>query len=109
MVFRCQDKKLEAYVDVRAMVDYESQTDRSAVRLRFGEGTAKHDNWIASTDHNALFAPNAKTFFRELRASSVLLFEWQRYREGAKVAKFSLGDFEAHAGKFAVACGIENL
>jgi Protein of unknown function (DUF2939) len=104
MVFRCHKKQLEAYINLQGMVDYDYQTHRSVVRLRFDDGKANPESWIASQDREALFAPNAKLFLSALRNSSTLLFEWHQSGDRVTIAKFTRADLEAHIDRLADAC-----
>jgi hypothetical protein len=109
MVLRCEGKKLQAYINFKGTVDYNYQTDLSAVRLRFDDKTAKLEGWSISTSREALFAPNPRTFLRNLLDSKVLLVEWRQLGEKTNVARFTSDDLKAHVGKFTAACGIANI
>jgi len=106
LVFTCRDKKLGAYINFRGMVDYNRQTDLSALRLRFDDRTAKLEGWGISESREALFAPDPRAFLRTLLEAKVLLVEWRQYGERTSIAKFTRGDLETHVGKLAAACGV---
>ena len=109
MAFRCRKNGLEAYINFQGMVDYNYETKRAAVRLRFDDGTPSLEGWLVSSDKEALFAPQPKVFLRRLRDSQKLLVQWQQYGGTTSIAKFSRGNLTDHFDRFKNACGVGRL
>ncbi len=109
LIFRCQKAKLEAYVNVHSMVEYDYQAYTSSVRLRFDDKPAQREAWGVSDDREALFTPSPRALLSTLWKSTVLLFEWHPSSGNPIVAKFTRGDLDAHVARLAQACGISEL
>ena len=105
IIFRCRQNTFDAYINVHSSADYDYETHRSNVRLRFDENTAVSEKWDVSTDREALFAPNAKTFLNSLLQANSLRFEWPQSGGGRAVATFNRGDLGVQVAKFAKDCG----
>ena len=75
------------------------------VRLRFDDGKPTTQHWDESTDHEALFAPNAIQFAKELAGSKTLTFQFTPFDASPAVARFNLEGLAPYLEKAASACG----
>lgn len=105
LIVRCQEGKTEAYIATGLAATVEYDTDRHTVRLRFDDGKPTTQHWDESTDHEALFAPNAIQFARELVGSKTLTFQFTPFDASPAVARFNLEGLAPYLQKAASACG----
>lgn len=109
LIFRCRQNKFDAYINVKSSVDFDYQSYRTNVRLRFDDNPAKRENWIVSDDREALFVPNPAILLNSLLEAATLQFEWRQSGGGSSVAKFTRDDLGNHAVQFANRCGKPGL
>jgi len=105
LIVRCQEGKTDAYIAAGMAASVEYDTDRHTVRLRFDDGKPTTQHWDASTDHEALFAPNAIQFARESASSKTLTFQFTPFDASPAVARFNLEGLAPYLQKAASACG----
>lgn len=109
LTFRCRHGKFDAYINVRSSVDFDYQSYRTSVRLRFDDNPPKREDWSVSTDREALFVPNPERFLNSLIDTVALQFEWRQLGGGLSVARFARDDLDNHAVQFADRCGNPKL
>ena len=105
LIVRCQEGKTEAYIATGMAASVEYDTDSHTVRLRFDDGKPTTQHWGESTDHEALFAPNAIQIARELVGSKTLTFQFTPFDASPAVARFNLEGLAPYLQKAASACG----
>jgi hypothetical protein len=105
LIVRCQEGKTEAYIATGMAATVEYDTDRHTVRLRFDDRKPAMQHWDESTDHEALFAPNAVQFAREMVGSKTLTFQFTPFDASPAVARFNLEGLAPYLQKAASACG----
>lgn len=104
LIFRCRQKKLDAYINVRSSVEFDYQSYSANVRVRFDDNPAKRESWGVSDDREALFAPNATALLNAILQAESLQFEWHQSGGGPTVAKFARADLQTHATEFSNRC-----
>ncbi len=104
LIFRCRQKKLDAYINVRSSVEFDYRSYSANVRLRFDDNPAKRESWSVSDDREALFAPNATVLLNALLQAGSLQFKWHQSGGGPTVARFARDDLGTHAAEFSNRC-----
>lgn len=91
LVLRCQEKQVEAYVDVGLIPDVEAgNLDGATVRIRIDDGEAQTLNTGRSTDDKALFFEDAGALIDQLAAGERLLFGFTPFRSSPVETTFDL-------------------
>jgi hypothetical protein len=105
LIVRCHERKTEAYVVTGTAASVEYGADTHTVRVRFDAAKPITQHWGASTDDNALFAPNGIEFAKKLVSSKSLVFEFTPFNASPAVAHFRLEGLGPYLQKAASACG----
>jgi hypothetical protein len=95
---RCSERKTDAFVNADTIVDNEG------VRVRFDDSPPIRQSWSKSTDHKALFAPDAITFARDLTKAKQFLFEFTPFEERERTITFEVSGLERKLQKIAETC-----
>lgn len=85
IVIRCLRNETDVMVNTGEIIG-----SNATVRVKFDDGTPTRQNWSRSTDHTALFAPNAMAFARRLVKHQKFLVEFSPYDKGPQILKFDL-------------------
>lgn len=105
MFIRCQNEKPELYISTEVSVEYEGiYSSGNKVRVRFDNQGPVQQRWEASTDRQALFAPNASQLIKQLSSTDVFLFEFTPYNKGAQTVRFNVAGLSNQLTKIAQAC-----
>lgn len=105
LVVRCQEGKTDAYLVTGMPASVEYGTDSHTVRLRFDDGKPTTQHWSESTDHEALFAPNAVQLAKQMVKAKTLVLQFTPFSASPAVARFNLQGFGSYLGKVSGACG----
>jgi len=103
LIIRCSEHKTDAFVNTDTVVD------NKGVRIRFDDSSPERQFWSESTDHRAIFAPDAVTFARALTKARKLLFEFTPFEERARTVSFEVSGLDGKLQKIAAACDWESL
>lgn len=98
LIVRCAKHKTEAYVDT------ETVTDNANVRIRFDQSAPMRQSWTRSTDYQALFAPDAVSFARELAKAKTFMIEFTPFQRGTRTISFDVSGLESGLPRIAEAC-----
>jgi hypothetical protein len=104
MIVRCQKGKAELLINTETMVDTDFWSSTGKVRVRFDDGQPAAQKWKASTDRQALFAPNTAQFIKQLMSVKTFLFEFTPFNKSAQVVKFDVSGLDTQIDKIATAC-----
>lgn len=105
LVFRCRKNKFEAFINVKTSVDFDYQSYRTNVRLRFDDDPAKRESWSVSHDREAIFVRDPTALLNSLLEAATLQIEWRQLGGVASVAKFASDDLGTQVSQFANRCG----
>jgi len=103
LFIRCSQHKTEAFVNTDTIVDNEG------VRIRFDDFSPVRQSWSKSTDHKALFAPDAVTFARDLTKARKFLFEFTPFEERERTITFEVSGLDGKLQKIAETCDWESI
>ncbi len=105
LLIRCAKNSTDAYVNVGTQVEVEDGSEDPSVRVKFDDGSPTGAKWTKSTSGEALFAPNAIGFAKQLAASQTFMFEFTPFQKRETTVKFDVRGLEAHLNKVSSACG----
>lgn len=105
LIVRCKEGKTEVYMVTGMSASVEYDTESHTVRVRFDDGRPTTQHWSESTDHNALFAPNAVQLAKQLVRAKTLVIEFTPFDASPAVTRFNLQGLGTHLEKVASACG----
>jgi hypothetical protein len=103
LFIRCSEHKTEAFVNTDTIVDNEG------VRIRFDDSSPVRQSWSKSTDHKALFAPDAVTFARDLTKARKFLFEFTPFEERERTITFEVSGLDGKLQKITETCDWESI
>lgn len=101
MILRCKENSTDAYI---AFSDFLGSDDTS-VLSRWDEEKAQTSSWSISTDHHAVFFPNAIAAIKKIRTSGKLLVQLTPYSESPVMSTFDLSGAAAATAGISDACG----
>jgi len=101
---RCRDGKAELFINTDTMVEMDIWSNTNKVRIKFDEQQPAAQKWSASTDRQALFAPNVAQLIKQLSTAQLFLFEFMPFNKSAQVVKFNVAGLDTRIGKIAEAC-----
>lgn len=106
-VIKCTPGKTDAFLDWKAPVIEGIKSASSATQLinYYTDGKTKSaENWEISTDKQALFAPDAIAFIRNLMKNNKLTFEFASYGNAVQSAHFDIKGIDAVVDTIVKAC-----
>ena len=83
----------------------EAQDENHSVRISFDDEPEVTERWPDSSDHDALFAPDAVAFARRLTAARTLRFGYTPHNSQKAVAEFHLSGLAELIQPAAKQCG----
>jgi hypothetical protein len=98
LFIRCAEHKTEAFVNTETILDNEG------VRVRFDDSSPVRQAWSKSTDHKALFAPDAITFARDLTKAQKFFFEFTPFEERERTISFEVSGLDGKLQKVSDTC-----
>jgi Type VI secretion system VasI, EvfG, VC_A0118 len=99
LIIRCSEHKTEAFVNTDAIVDNDN------VRIRLDASAPLRQQWSKSTDGQALFAPDAINFARDLAKSHTFLFEFTPFEKRDRTVNFDVSGLDSMLLKVSDMCG----
>jgi hypothetical protein len=103
---RCAKGKIAAYVSVGGPLESEYGKDDYGVRTKFDDDAAEQGRWDASTDGQALFAPNPGAFVKHLEGSKVFLFQFTPFQQRPMALRFDVSGLREKLEPISDACGL---
>jgi len=94
LLVRCKERSLDAYIDVGMSSSVESgDLNRHTVQIRFDDGPAKREMWSESSDNEALFAPNPRSFAKAIASTDRLRIGFTPFNADPVIVEFSTEGF----------------
>jgi hypothetical protein len=103
---RCTKGKIAAYVSVGGPLESEYGKDDYGVRTKFDDDAAEQGRWDASTDGQALFAPNPGALVKHLEGSKVFLFQFTPFQQRPMTLRFDVSGLREKLEPISDACGL---
>jgi hypothetical protein len=106
LVIRCQERKMDVYVNTGMQASIEGDLDQHTARIRIDDKPAFKQWWSESTDKNALFAPSPRPLARSLAKGRIMLFEFVPFQASPATTKFDLHGLNELLPKVEAACPV---
>ena len=94
LVIRCQKNSIEAFISTPTY-----NGDSSYIGTRWSGGKPSYGYWNKAVGGDAFFSPDPKSFVKELKENSSLVFQWSPYQKKAVAVTFSLSEFQSYLEK----------
>jgi hypothetical protein len=106
LIVRCANRRLDVYVAVPNMLDYDGMTETTRGRYRFGTSEAVPIAWQVSTDRQGAFFTKPAGWVKILQNNEheVVTFQLPAFRDPTMFAKFSLAGAKADLQRVLDAC-----
>jgi hypothetical protein len=104
LVVRCVAKRTDAFVFIESPAKIEPQPWRT-VNVGWDDGAEQRERWTDSTDHDALFSPDAAAFATRLQRARTLTFGYTPHNADPVVARFEVTGLAQQLAPFAKQCG----
>ncbi len=88
LVVRCDAGRMQTFVYTSSAIQMEAQDENHSVRISFDDEPEVTERWPDSSDHDALFAPDAVAFARRVTAARTLRFGYTPHNSQKAVAEF---------------------
>ena len=88
LVVRCEAGRMQTFVYTASALQMEALDENHAVTISFDGAPASNERWADSSEHDALFAPDAAAFTRRLAASQTLKVSYTPHNASRVVAQF---------------------
>ena len=108
LVIRCDAGHMQTFVYTSSALQMEAVDDNHTVRISFDGEPEVTERWPDSSDHDALFAPDATAFARRISAARTLKFGYTPHNAQKAVAEFQVSGLTALLEPAAKPCGLKN-
>ena len=88
LVVRCEAGRMQTFVYTASALQMEAIDENHAVKISFDGEPESNERWADSSEHDALFAPDAAAFTRRLVASQTLKVSYTPHNASRVVAQF---------------------
>ena len=88
LVVRCEAGRMQTFVYTASALQMEAIDENHAVTISFDGEPASNERWADSSEHDALFAPDAAAFTRRLAASQTFKISYTPHNASRVVAQF---------------------
>ena len=105
LVFRCKEKKTEAYIVTGSRADVEYGGEGSTVTIRMDKEEAKKQKMAASTDGMALFFGRSTEAINMASKHKTMLFSFTPFSSNPVTTSFNLEGADAVAAEIKRTCG----
>lgn len=105
LIVRCLSKKTEAFVFTGSALKIEPQTEDHTVSFRFDDEEETTVRWPDSSEHDALFAPDARGFAERLMHARTLRFGYTPHNAAPVEAHFQVSGLAELFEPAAKGCG----
>lgn len=103
---RCLSRHIEIFVVTGAAASVERIDDRHTVQLSFDGGPDVSEQWIDSSDKQALFAPDGAALAQRVAAARHVRFGFTPYAASAVAAEFDVRGFDSPLDAMEKTCSI---
>jgi hypothetical protein len=90
LVVRCNKGRVDAFVFTSSAARIEAEDENHTVKLEFDDQPAAHERWPDSVEHDALFAPDGRSFVDRLSSSQALRFTFAPHNAGPAAVLFDV-------------------
>ncbi len=105
LVVRCIKGRTDAFVYTESAAAMEPQDENHGVRLAFDGAEPRTERWPDSTEHDALFAPNGRSFVAELERAQTFKFGYTPHNAAPVVAQFDVAGLGQKLAASRAGCG----
>ena len=105
LVVRCDAGRMQMFVYTASAIQMEAQDEDHSVRLRFDDQPEVTERWADSSEHDALFAPDATAFAHRVATAHTLRFGYTPHNAPHAVAEFPTSGLSALLEPHAKQCG----
>jgi hypothetical protein len=88
LVVRCASQRLEAFVVMGSPLKIDPRVEGKSVTIGIDGEPVRTEQWIDSSDHTAVFAPDPAAFTQRLRSARMLHFGYSPHNSADVVAQF---------------------
>ena len=88
LVVRCEAGRMQTFVYTASALQMEAIDENHAVKISFDGEPESNERWADSSEHDALFAPDAAAFTRRLAASQTFKISYTPHNASRVVAQF---------------------
>jgi hypothetical protein len=88
LVVRCEAGRMQTFVYTASALQMEAIDENHAVKISFDGEPESNERWADSSEHDALFAPDATAFTRRLAASQTFKISYTPHNASGVVAQF---------------------
>ena len=103
LILRCKERALDTYVAIQTAAAVELGGGHT-VRLRFDGEAPNGEDWLESTDHAGLFAPEPEVFLNRLRSTDRLTMEFTPFNAPPVTMSFDTRGLRYHVNRLIDAC-----
>lgn len=101
---RCKENATELFIVTHTSADVEGMYDEHTVEIRLDKGQMFKQRWSASTDNNALFAPNAIALSQKIAAAHKMVVRFTPFNANPQVMEFDVAGLDGHLALVAETC-----
>jgi hypothetical protein len=105
IVVRCNAGQMQTFVYTSSALQMEAQDENHSVSIRFDDEPEVTERWADSSDHDALFAPDAAAFARRVASARTLRFGYTPHNAPRAVAEFQVSGLADLLQPAAKQCG----
>jgi len=105
LVVRCDAGRMQMFVYTASAIQMEAQDENHTVRISFDDEAEVIERWADSSDHDALFAPDAAAFARRVTTARTLRFSYTPHNAPRVVAEFPVSGLGSVIEPAAKPCG----
>lgn len=101
---RCKENATELFIVTQTSANIEDIYDSHTVEIRLDKGNAFKQRWTASTDNNALFAPNAIDLSKKIAVAEKMVVRFTPFNANPQVIEFDVVGLNKHLKLVAKTC-----
>jgi hypothetical protein len=105
LVVRCNEGRMQTFVYTSSAIQMEAQDENHSVGVSFDDEPEVIERWADSSDHDALFAPDALAFARRVAAARTLRLGYTPHNAQRAVAEFQVSGLSTLIEPAARQCG----
>jgi hypothetical protein len=105
LVVRCLSRETDVVVLMRSSASFEREAGKHTVQVGFDDGADTAQQWLESSDSQALFAPDGVALARQIAQARIMRFGFSPQNASPVVVDFDVRGFDALIGSVAKTCG----
>ncbi len=107
LVVRCDAGRMQMFVYTASAIQMEPVDENHSVRISFDGEPEVTERWADSSEHDALFAPDAAVFAHRVATARTLKFGYTPHNAPRVVAEFQTSGLNDLIGPAAKQCGVK--